>query len=190
MGNLTDHFAGGGGGGGNVLEQLAFQCKADAMTDSFGNTITPEHVTSYQYGQTTAGTKVNGSQIDYTPPEGTTKVIYEFRMQIGWHQGTHNIGHFQVYVDNTAITDTYHTSGGYYREDEVVLTSVFDINSSNTDSNANAKFASWTSDKTIKVSGRGYSTSNYWYKWHNTQYSNGGGTDIFTGPKLIITALK
>ena len=62
MGNLTDHFA-SGGGGGNVLEQLAFQCKGDAMTDSFGNTITPENVTAYQSGQTTTWTKVNGSQI-------------------------------------------------------------------------------------------------------------------------------
>jgi hypothetical protein len=188
MGNLTDHFS--GGGGGNVLEQLAFQCKGDSMTDSFGNSITAENVTAYQSGQTTSWTKVNGSQIDYTPPADASKVIYEFRMQIGWDQGTHNIGYFQVYIGTTAVTDTYHTSSGYYREDEVVLTSIIDIDSSYTDSDANAQYSSWTTDKTLSVKGRGHSTSNYWYKWHMTQYSSGTGTDIFTGPKLIITALK
>jgi len=177
-------------GGGNVLEQLAFRCKGDSMTDSFGNTITSENVTAYQSGQTTSWTKVNGSEIAYTPPATATKVIYEFRMQIGWHSGTHNIGHFQIYVGSTAVTDTYHTSGGYYREDELVLTAVFDINSSHSDSDADAQYASWTSDKTLATYGRGYSTSNYWYKWHMTQYSNGGGTDVFSAPKLIITALK
>lgn len=63
MENLTDNFS-GGGSGSNVLEQLAFQCKGDSMINSFGNTITPENVTSYQSGQTTSWTKVNGSSIN------------------------------------------------------------------------------------------------------------------------------
>ena len=33
-----------------------------------------------------AYTKVNGSEIAYTPPAAATRVIYEFRFQHGWHE--------------------------------------------------------------------------------------------------------
>lgn len=188
MGNLSTFFP--AASSSNVLEKLAFQCTGDSMTNSFGNTITSENVTSLQSGQTTTFTKINGSQIAYTPPAEATRVIYEFRVQIAWHTGTHNIGHMQCYIDGNAVTRDYHTSGGYYREDEVIMTNVIRIGSGLSDSNANATYSSWTSDKTLSVYGRGYSTSNYWYNYHNTHYSNGGGTDAFVGPKLIITALS
>jgi hypothetical protein len=67
---------------------------------------------------------------------------------------------------------------------------VIRIGSGLSNSDANATYSSWTSDKTLSVYGRGYSTSSYWYNYHNTHYSNGGGTDLFVGPKLIITALS
>jgi len=176
--------------GSNILEQLAFNCTGDTMSNSFGTTMTAENVTAAQNGNTTTYTKVNGSEIAYTPPAAATRVIYEFRFQHGWHEGTHNIGHFKCYIGSTAVTRTYHTSGGYYREDELVMTNVIRIGSGLSDSDANATYASWTSDKTLSVYGRGYSTSNYWYKWNATQYSDGGGTDVFSGPSLILTALQ
>lgn len=176
--------------GSNILEQLAFNCTGDTMSNSFGTTMTAENVTAAQSGQTTTFTKITGSEIAYTPPAAATRVIYEFRVMVAWHEGTHNIGHMQCYIGSTAVTRAYHTSGGYYREDEVVMTNVIRIGSGLSDSDAAATYASWTSDKTLAVYGRGYSTSSYWYNYHNTHYSNGGGTDVFCQPKLIITALQ
>ena len=187
MGKLSSFKA---SGGGNVLEQLAFTCTGDTMSNSFGSTMTSENVTAAQSGQTTTFTKINGSLMAYTPPAAATRVIYEFRVQVAWHEGNHSIGHMQCYIGSTAVTRTYHTSGGYYREDEVVMTNVIKIGSGLSDNDGNATYSSWTSDKTLSVYGRGYSTSNYWYNYHNTHYSNGGGTDVFVGPKVIITALK
>ena len=47
--------------GSNILEQLAFNCTGDTMSNSFGTTMTAENVTSSQSGQTTSYTKVNRS---------------------------------------------------------------------------------------------------------------------------------
>ena len=73
--------------GSNILEQLAFNCTGDTMSNSFGTTMTAENVTAAQNGNTTTYTKVNGSEIAYTPPAAATRVIYEFRFQHGWHEG-------------------------------------------------------------------------------------------------------
>ena len=37
--------------GSNILEQLAFNCTGDTMSNSFGTTMTAENVTSSQSGQ-------------------------------------------------------------------------------------------------------------------------------------------
>ena len=77
-----------------------------------------------------------------------------------------------------------------YKIEIDVTSAVQDFYPGLSDSDAAATYASWTSDKTLAVYGRGYSTSSYWYNYHNTHYSNGGGTDVFCQPKLIITALQ
>ena len=112
MGNLSTFFP--AASSSNVLEKLAFQCTGDSMTNSFGNTITSENVTSLQSGQTTTFTKINGSQIAYTPPAEATRVIYEFRVQIAWHTGTLLVGsglgfgdQMQFHLDVAAVENNH-----------------------------------------------------------------------------------
>ena len=79
MGNLTDHFS--SGSGSNVLEVLSSPCDGRTVTVSSG-TYTMQNPTTFN-NPSTSYANYNGSVIDYLPPSGTTKVIYEFHHQTG-----------------------------------------------------------------------------------------------------------
>ena len=61
---------------GEIIEQLETQADGVAVTVQSG-TYTPTDVTATQ-NLSTSHAVINGSSIDYTPPTGTTRVIYEF----------------------------------------------------------------------------------------------------------------
>ena len=61
---------------GSIIEQLETQADGVAVTVQSG-TYTPTNVTATQ-DLSTSHAVINGSSIDYTPPNGTTRVIYEF----------------------------------------------------------------------------------------------------------------
>ena len=63
-------------GGGIVKEQLAMICDGQNYTVSSG-TYTPTNVTAAQ-ALTTSYATVTGSELSYTPPSGTTCVVYDF----------------------------------------------------------------------------------------------------------------
>ena len=59
-----------------IIEQLETQADGVGVTVQSG-TYTPTNVTATQ-NLSTSHAVINGSSIDYTPPTGTTRVIYEF----------------------------------------------------------------------------------------------------------------
>ena len=63
-----------------VLEQFCSPADGSSFATSNG-TVTLEDPTGYQ-SLTTTLTDVQGSSITYTPPTGTTQVIYEFQYAI------------------------------------------------------------------------------------------------------------
>ena len=109
MGNLTDHFA--GGGGSNILEVLSAPCDGRDVTVSSG-TYTLQNPTTWT-NPSTSYANYNGSVINYLPPAGTKKVIYEFNHQTGFRD-THSIIHFRLYIAGAEVTAAMHTSSGYY----------------------------------------------------------------------------
>ena len=174
-----------GAGPKGPLQQHCGTCDGSTRTLSMG-TFTFPNITTEQDVNSTSYTDLTFSSITYKPPSNTIGFLYEVTYGRGWIN-THDINHHKLYVDSTEIVYARHTMGGYYREGLHTFKWYFRIGGSD---NANTgQFASWTSNKTIKLQARNYGTG-YKFKYNGTQYWDGGGTDQFTKPHIKITAFK
>ena len=61
-----------------ILEKIWVPCDGRTITTKSGNNMSITNVTAYQSFAGTNYYDFNGSSIVYTPPTGTTLVIYEF----------------------------------------------------------------------------------------------------------------
>lgn len=183
MGNLTQLFP--EAASTNVLEILSAPCDGRTVTVSSG-TYTMQNPTAI-VNPSTSYTNYDGSVIDYVPPSGTTKVIYEFNHQTGFVD-THSIIHFRLYIDGAEVTAARHTASGYYGPDTTHnFRWTFEIGSS-ADA-ANGVVTSWDSAKELKWMHRNYSTNNEGYT-NGFRYIDGTGNTSFSRPVLTITALS
>ena len=174
-----------GAGPKGPLQQHCGTCDGSTRTLSMG-TFTFPNITTEQDVNSASYTDLTFSSISYKPPSNTIGFLYEVTYGRGWINN-HDINHHRLYVDSTEIVYARHTLGGYYREGLTTFKWYFRIGGSD-DANT-GQFASWTSNKTIKLRARNYSTS-YKAKYNGTQYWDGSGTDQFTQPHIKITAFK
>ena len=175
---------------GTVLQEIHGFC--DGRTVS---SITFPNVTAVQ-GLTTSHADITGSSISYTPPAGTTTVVYTF--SFNFHSdGLSGISHYKLLIDSTEVTLARRTlASAYDGNHHATLRMNFDypilIDSTlASDDIANAKFNSWTSAKTIKMQGREYSTS-YTASLHKNGWWDGGGasgTDNVAIPTISLKAI-
>lgn len=182
MGNLTDHFS--GGGSSNVLEILSAPCDGRTVTVSSG-TYTVQNATTRLHPGTTY-IDIPGSVIDYLPPAGTTKVMYEFNMQSGWDTA-HAITDYRLYIANTEVTAAKRAIGGYYDQSLSDLRWTFEIG--DTADAANGVVTSWDAAKELKWMARNYGSSND-NKINSQRYRDGSASSFFTRPVITITALS
>lgn len=182
MGNLTDHFS--GGSSSNVLEILSAPCDGRTVTVSSG-TYTIQNVTSSSHPSTTY-IDFPGSVISYLPPEGATKVIYEFSAQTGW-DATHSITDYRLYIAGTEVTAAKRGVGGQYDQSLTNFRWTFAIG--DTADVANGVVTSWDTVKELKWMARNYGSSND-NKINSQRYRDGASSSYFTRPVLTITALK
>ena len=193
MGNLTDFFP--AAASSNVLEIIHGNCDGRSITVGSG-TYTLANVTSGQ-GLSTSYADITGSSFTYTPPPNAKYVSYKFDFH--WDSnGSSGISHWKLLVDGTEITQAYQqysnnysgNHGHHHGAFEATVYTVFDLTVSS-DNAANAQFANWTSDKTIKVQAREYS-STYQANMHVEYFGSGatfGGQD-WIPPILTIIALS
>ena len=191
MGNLSDKFS-GGGSSSNIIEVIQGTCDGRTITVDSGS-YTLANITAGQYLSTSYAV-LNGSQIDYTPPENASHLLYKFDFQ--WAtEGSSGISHFRLEVDGTEVQPAYKQFSCNYSGDHnhkhahQPLSSVyynFDLTVA-TDDVANGKFSSWTADKTIRVRGRNYS-STYKCSVHRNRYYETFGTSQVAQPVLTIIA--
>ena len=175
-----------GAGPKGPLQQHTGLCDGSTRTLSMG-TFTFPNVTGVQDLQTTTYTDLTFSSVTYKPPSNTIGFLYEVTYMRSWMH-THNINHHKLYVDSTEIVYARHTLGGYYREGIATFKWYFRIGGSD---NANTGvFASWNSNKVIKLQGRNYASNNYRTQYNLSQYWDGGSTDVFFKPSVKITAFK
>ena len=170
-------------GASNVLEMIPMLCDGGNYTGISG-TYTPTNVTAAQ-ALTTSYATVTGSQISYTPPSGTTCVIYDFNFQFAFYDAN-GIAHFRFYIDSDEVTNQRLNLSGQYPEIMPTLRYVIPIGG--TASTTTGRQATWTSAKTLKIQSREYGSSNEAFL-HSTTYWDGGSTDTFHQPNLVITSI-
>ena len=133
-------------GGSNIKEKLVMLCDGQNYTVSSG-TYTSTNVTTHQTMGTTS-TDITGSSISYTPPTGTTMVIYEFVFAHNFHD-TDTITHIRSFIDSDEVT-SQRQSIQCYGAFNVEYHHTFLIPIGGTADTATGRQASWTSAKTLK----------------------------------------
>ena len=170
-------------GTGRILEIVSGVCDGSSVTTLSG-TYTFENVTAQQTLSTSYQDQL-GSLINYKPPEGTKRVIYESYFHIK-QVDTHGIGHHKLLVDGTEVTGARATYGAQYPQGRVSFKWIFYIGGA--DDVANGKFSTWTTSKELKMQVRQYASAHE-YDIHVTNHWDGGETDQLAIPQLFITAI-
>ena len=171
------------GGAQRVLEVVSSPCDGSTISSSNGD-VTFQNVTGQQSLSTTF-TDVTGSKITYTPPTGTTQVIYEFNFQMSRLDAL-AISHYRMYIAGNEVTYARSEIAGEDASVRTTIRWIFNIGGST--NNATGRQSSWTSGKEIKLQAEDYGGS-YDVQLHETNWWNGGGTDQFSMPTLSLTAI-
>jgi hypothetical protein len=174
------------GVGSNIKEQLAMLCDGEDYTVLSG-TYTAQNVTAGG-GTSSTHSDLGGSVITYTPPAGTTSVVYEFSFAVGPKDTSeHNILHAKLLIAGTEVTDS-RCNFAAKENFEMLCNFRYVIPIGGTASTATGRQSSWTSGKEIKMQVRRYGTGNE-PRIHETRYWDGAATNVFRRPTLTITAL-
>mgnify|MGYP003136262211 CR=1 FL=1 len=167
-----------------ILEQFLCPCDGTVMVLNQGNTTIADSSSVQQL--TTSYVDLAGSEISYTPPTGTTQVIYEFVLHCAG-KDAHGIGTIRTYLDDVEVTDAIFSFGASsYFDSRICHRWAFNIGG--TAVAASGRVASWTSAKTIKMKGREYGGSNE-AQVFGTRYTDNSGSTTFSRPSLGITAI-
>ena len=169
--------------GRQILEQFYTPCDGSVIAASAGN-ITVGDVDAVQ-DLTTTYADVTGSSIAYTPPAGTTQVIYEFNFKWAFVDA-YGLSHFKFFIDSDEVSDARTTYAGDYRECRELYK--WGINIGGSAVTATGRLASWSSAKTLKLQAREYGSSNE-AKLHEKRHWDGGGNNQFSRPCIGITAI-
>ena len=167
----------------NILEVVPILADGEDITIN-GNTYNITGPTGLT-GLSTTHTVIVGSSVSYTPPSGTVAVMYEFMFFPTFHD-SYSIGHYIMRIDGTDIENSKISVSGTYNETPTLYRYIIPIGGT---ANANTgRQATWTTAKTLDVTGREYTASYEGYV-HGPVYWDGGGYSgtPFT-PSVVITA--
>jgi hypothetical protein len=174
---------------GQVLETLAGVCDGRTVVVESGSYTLPNVTTSTTISTTTYDL-IPGSSIDYTPPIGSTAIIYEFTFTYG-REVTNNTSQWtgfeiKLYLDDVEVTNANTTMFGdnIVRRDTYKWTFKTDGSSSDT---ANGIVTSWNSSKNIKLKAKARTSCAV----HRSEWSITGAdnTDEFVIPTVQIIAI-
>ncbi len=171
------------GSGRKVLEEFYSVCDGSVIALQDGNhTLTQPTV----YDTTDSFVDVVGSSISYTPPAGTTQVVYEYSLQVSYSNGGPILS-FALYLDSDEVTNfRFVRRASDDLEDRLIIKWGFNIGGEA--STANGRVASWTSAKTIKVQVCRFSSS-YAGRLHETNHWGTTSTDMTVLPCVGIKAI-
>ena len=172
---------------GEVIEELHSVCNSTSLHGR----ATIQNVTGYyaipeSYGDATGSVVTN-----YTPPTGTKTIVYEFVCMLQWFDA-HAISHWKLYFKLGSgswveVSKARFSRSGYYAEDKVVTRWVFTYNASSADNSLGV--ITGTPVLSFKWMVRDYGGSNERGGLHRTQYWDGGGTDMYSQPMIMIKAI-
>jgi hypothetical protein len=170
---------------GTIIECITGICDGNSVT-ALSNTYTLQNVTTTQT-VTNAYADVTGSSITYTPPEGTTKVVYRFTFGYFWQTTAHSIQHFKFFIDSDEVVYARHNRSATYLEQRNTFEWVIPIGGST--NNNTGRQATWTTPKTLKMQTRRYATGSNGGNLHGTTYWDGAGGSQFNIPLLTVMAI-
>lgn len=183
----TDYITRTGYRPGQVIEELHSVC----ASTNFHGRATSQSVSSHQaLGESYAD--ATGSVITgYTPPTGTNYIVYEYTAHLTWRDA-HAISHWRLYyqADGGSWTEIVYARtnrNGYYPEDKMTLRWVFQVDGGG--NNTNIGIIDGLPELGFKWQCRDYGTSNERGYLHLTQYWDGGGTDVYSQPMIMIKAI-
>ena len=169
-----------------ILEQFYTPCDGSVIALQDGNHTILN--TTAKQGSTTSEVLMNGSEISYTPPTGTTQVIYEYSFQIG-HEDSDPILNYWLYVDSSAVAYSASTTRGHYYHCNRVFFK-WALNIGGTASTNTGRQASWGSAKTLKMMFRSLALGTYGGDIHEAEnFGPLSSADVFAQPCLGITAI-
>ena len=170
-----------------VLEQFITPADGSSFTTSNG-TVTVENPSNYQ-SLTTTLTDVQGSSITYTPPTGTTQVIYEFQYAIASDTDSNAILGGRLLIDGTEVTHSRFGQRGGTNYFDQLNTFKWGINVGGSADTDVGRLASWTSNKTLKLQMNEHS-SDYEFAINLLRnYGSSGAVNAFRRPIIGITAI-
>ena len=169
-----------------ILEKIWVPCDGRSITTKSGNNMTVTNVTTAQSFGGTSYSDCTGSNITYTPPTGTTLVIYEYAFQ-QCRQDSHGIGHYKFNIGGVVISNSYFSISANSQLEDIIHFK-FPINIGGSTNSDTGQLASWGSSRVLKLEGRRYGGSNAQYI-HTTEYSVGSGSARFHQPCVGVTAV-
>ena len=159
----------------NIKEQFVLVANGESITVP-GQQLTDSHVV------------INGSSLAYTPPSGTTDVVYEFSFTFQIYDTIIQLMHYVMRIDGTQITGTKNTFSNYATYSNSTIDFKWRIPVGGTASTSTGRVASWTTAKTIDMTMRRYN-STYTGQVHRASYWDGTSSAFFPQPIIKITAL-
>ena len=169
---------------GEIIENLELTCTGQAQTVLSG-AYTPQNVTGVQ-NLTSTYADVTGSTLAYTPPAGTTRVVFTFGCQVSY-KDTNAISHWKLFLDSDEVTAFRRSASASIGEIFHSLSWIFTIGGSAV--TATGVVESWGSAKTIKLQSREFGSSNE-AELHTTTNFDGGASAIVVPPTISIKAIK
>ena len=169
-----------------VLEQFYGVADGSSFTTSNG-TITLTDVTSI-LDLTTTMQDLPGSSITYTPPSGTSHVIYEVQFGLRSENNSAILGGHMM-LDGNLISDSRFGLRGSTNYSDMLYTFKYGINIGGSTSTTTGRLASWTSGKVIKLQLDEYSSSYQWRANILGNYGADGAINVVMRPRVGITAI-
>jgi hypothetical protein len=168
---------------GQIIEYLTGVCDGTNVTVGSG-TYTFPNVTTQQTSTASYQT-ITGSNLLYTPPAGTSRVVYKFQFASYW-LNAHAINDYKFFIDADEVVFARHNRSAMYQESMYSFDWTIAIGGV---ANPNTgRLASWTSGKTLSMQFRAYGTSNN-NNLHGTYYWDGAVSTQFSMPSLTIIAI-
>ena len=169
-----------------VLEEFCSPCDNSVIALQDGNhTLT---MPSGSYDVTNTFTDIVGSVFTYTPPSGTSQVVYDYRFFVSDDGGSGPILNFKLMLDSDEVIKyrrTLRSSNACEREISVR----WGFNIGGSADTTTGRVASWTSAKTMKVQVNRYSSSYPGVLHETNHWDASGSSDMFAAPTLTIKAI-
>ena len=170
---------------GQIIEYLSGPCDGGNLVGLSG-TYTTANVTTAQVIAATY-VDITGSSIAYTPPAGSTRVIYRYNFGSYWQTTAHSIQHFKFFIDASEVIYARHNRSMQYLEYYSAFEWIIPIGGT---ANTNTgRQATWTAAKTLKLQTRRYAAGSNGQDLNGTTYWDGGASNQFNRPSITVIAI-